>query len=390
MILVALIVLALVIAWLASRPSTPDAFYDLTPSAAAKPGALLRNEPFSKGVPPGARAWRILYATTRADHSPAIASAVVVTSAKATDTPSPVIAWAHGTTGIARGCAPSVMAKPFALVPGFERIIEEQWTYVAADYVGLGADEGHAYLIGEEAARGVLNAIRAARQVPELALDERVIVWGHSQGGNSALWTGIVAPRYAPDVKLLGVAALAPASDLRALVGASQGSLFGKITSSYLIHAYSRAYPDVQAQSYLRAGIGWLVNDMASRCVGGWETLVSALQAAVLPGAGIFASDPMQGPLGERLKQNTPKELIAAPVLIAQGEADDLVLPGLQQHYVADRCAIGQPIDYRSYTGRDHLSLVADDSPLAGELIDWTRGRFAGQLATPNCELARN
>ena len=39
----------------------PDAFYDPPPAVPAAPGSLLRQEPFSRGLPAGARGWRILY-----------------------------------------------------------------------------------------------------------------------------------------------------------------------------------------------------------------------------------------------------------------------------------------------------------------------------------------
>ena len=51
-----------------------------------------------------------------------------------------------------------------------------------------------------------LDSVRAARQMPELTLDKRMVIWGYSQGGHAALWTGIVGPRYAPDLEILGVA----------------------------------------------------------------------------------------------------------------------------------------------------------------------------------------
>jgi hypothetical protein len=40
------------------------------------------------------------------------------------------------------------------------------------------------------------------------------VVWGRSQGGHSALWTGIIGPRYTPDIKIVGVAAIAPAANM--------------------------------------------------------------------------------------------------------------------------------------------------------------------------------
>ena len=59
------------------------------------------------------------------------------------------------------------------------------------------------------------HSVRAARQMSELTLDKRMVVWGYSQGGHAALWTGIVAPRYAPDLEILGVAAIAPAANIK-------------------------------------------------------------------------------------------------------------------------------------------------------------------------------
>ena len=161
--------------------------------------------------------------------------------------------------------------------------------------------------------------------------------------------------------------------------------MFGKIVSSYLIKAYATAYPDVGIPAYVNARTRPLVGDIASRCVAGWPALFSIAETWLLPSAGIFARDPASGPLGERLRQNTPATAIAAPVLIAQGGADELVPPSLQSRYVAARCAAGQPIEYRLYAGRDHVSLVTSHSAFDAELVAWTRDRFAGLPDTPNC-----
>jgi hypothetical protein len=242
---------AMAIVWWAAGPAMPDAFYALPAQRPTTPGVLLRSEPFTRTVPRNASAWRILYTTTRADNSFAVASAVVMIPTTAARQPRPVIAWAHGTTGIAPGCAPSLMAKPLANVPALDQLIGEGWAYVATDYVGLGTAGGHAYLVGDDAARAVLDSVRAARQLSDLSLDERVVVWGHSQGGNSALWVGIRGADYAPDVTLQGIAAFAPASDLKGLVAAGRSTTFGKIVSAYLLLAYSTTYPDVKVEDYM-------------------------------------------------------------------------------------------------------------------------------------------
>src|SRR5439155_1171000 len=205
--------------WLAAGVAVaprPDAFY--TPSAAlpATPGVLLRGEPSSRAAPPGAQAWRILYTTTRDDHTPAVASAVVLAATGVPAGPRPVLAWAHGATGIAPACAPSLLADPLGsgAMPGLDQALARGWVVVATDYPGLGTGGPHPFLIGQGEARSVLDAVRAARHLPGVTLGDRTVVWGHSQGGNAALWTGILAPGYAPDAGVVGVAALAPGSEL--------------------------------------------------------------------------------------------------------------------------------------------------------------------------------
>ena len=86
------------------------------------------------------------------------------------------------------------------------------YVVVATDYEGLGVPGVHPYLVGVSEAHAVLDSVRAARELPATQATSRFAVWGHSQGGHAALWTGQLQPSYAPDVTLAGVAALAPAS----------------------------------------------------------------------------------------------------------------------------------------------------------------------------------
>lgn len=385
LVLAILAVLLIAVAWIFARPGSPDAFYAPPPGPVPPPGTLVRVEPFTRDVPAGARAWRILYATTRIGNRAALASAIVMVPRAQGTGPRPMIAWAHGTTGTAPGCAPSVMEHPFANVPAIPSLLTAGWGYVATDYAGLGTAGDHAYLIGDDAGRAVLDAARAARTLADARLGDRVVVWGHSQGGNSALWTGIRSTAYAPDLRVAGVAAMAPASDLRGLVDKSRASIFGRIVSAYLITAYARFYPDVRLDDYVSWPVRPIVQDIAGRCIGGRRTLFSVAEAAALPHDGIFAGDPLRGAFGKRLAENSPAAPIIAPVLIAQGDRDDLVLPALQRGYVDARCKAGQPIDYRVYAGRDHVSLVAGGSPLESDLIAWSRDRFAGAPARSTC-----
>lgn len=373
-------------AWWLSRPPPSDGFYDAPAgSRTNRPGTLLRQEAFTRGVPANAQAWRILYATTRQDETPAVASAIVMVSRTAPSGPRPVIAWTHGTTGVEPGCAPSLLDDPFANVPALPQLIKKGWIYVATDYVGQGTSGPHPYLIGEGEARSALDSIRALHRMKGIHADDGTVVWGHSQGGHAALWTGIIAPTYAPELNILGVAAAAPASDLRSLIEAVHDTPVGRIMSSFILRSYADAYPDVAFDAYVS---GWrlpIVHDMASRCLAGRQAFFSVAES-LLTGNSVFSTAPTSGALGERLAQNTPSQILRQPLLIAQGLADDLVRPEIQARFVDQRCKVGQVLEYRTYAGRDHLSVLAPDSLLTRDLVQWTQARFDNAPLPAACD----
>lgn len=174
----------------------------------------------------------------------------------------------------------------------------------------------------------------------------------------------------------------APATDLPGLVGRIKDTPVGRIILSFVMAAYSATYPDVVFDDYV--GPRRRARGMGARCLSGPGALLSVATAVTMERP-LFRRDPIGGPLGARLDANVPRLPIAAPVLLAQGAADSLVLPDVQGRYVEARCVAGQRIDYRTYAGRDHLSVLADDSPMVGDLIAWTRDRFAGAPAIDGC-----
>lgn len=388
LVLAAVVVAGLIVGWWYSRPPHPDAFYDAPAGIPSSPGALLRHEPFTRGLPAGARAWRMLYTTTRADGSPTASGALVLAAATGPPGPRPVIAWAHGTTGVAEGCAPSLLPEPYpftGIVPALQQVIARGWVLVATDYPGLATEGPHEYLIGKGEGQAVLDAVKAAWQIPSLSLDHRTVVWGHSQGGHAALWTGGIAARYAPEVDVIGVAAMAPATHLTVLVEEGQNSPIRTMMSSYAMTAYSAVYSDVRFDEYVRPAARLLARGMAGRCLAAPGGYFSLYEARLLR-RNIFGRSPSTGPLGERFDANTPRLPITAPLLIAQGDEDDLVLPHVQDQYVADRCEAGQALEYR---GRDHLGLVAADSPLTSDLLQWTDERLAAVPVSAGCRTLR-
>jgi alpha-beta hydrolase superfamily lysophospholipase len=380
-------------AGLRSGAPVPDAFYEPPQPLAqlqADPGDVLRVEPFTRAIPAGAQAWRVLYATTRADDEPAVASAIVVVPRAADGgplaEPPPVILWHHGTTGVAEGCAPSVLddvwgSGAFYLL---DDVLAQGWALVAPDYVGLGTAGPHPYLVGEPTARSALDAARAVQQLDEVDVADATVAWGHSQGGGAALWSGVLASTYAPDVDLVGVAALAPASNLPGLV-ANLGEIpGGSIFASFVVDGYVNSYPDVRIGDVVTPQTQTLTEEFAARCLSGGRVLVSALESLLVRDA-LIREDSLDGPFGRRLQENVPTGDITVPLFIGQGAADGLVLPTAQRAYVEARCAAGQDLEYREYEGRDHVPLVEADSPLVPDLLAWTQARLADEPALSTC-----
>ncbi len=363
---------------------TPDAFYDPPSDLPHQPGTLLRSEPLKDVIlPVGIRGWRILYGTTVNDSTPATAVAIVFAPSDPPAGPRPVIAWEHGTTGLLQKCMPSLLSASTKGIPERDRIVMAGWVVVATDYSFAEKGGPHPYLIGEGEARAALDSVRAARQMPELTLDKRIVVWGYSQGGHTALWTGIVGPRYAPDLEILGVAAIAPATNIKNILvmNVAVDKLFGP----YLAQAYSRFYADITFEQAVRPEALDAARQMVSLCdfVPPEDAERLAALAAKFDGPVLATSS--NKALQARLEQNTPDDLIKAPALIAQGLSDTAVPPSATSAYVEERCAAGQQFEYWTFAGRDHLTIIQPGTPLEELLMKWTTARFANEPQANGC-----
>lgn len=368
------------------RPA-PDDFYTAVEPLPGRPGVLLRAETLSAGVPDGADGWRILYTTTHPDDTVTVASGTVIAPSDRGADVLPLLSIAHGTTGIVPRCAPSLSQTPFAdgaATALAQMVTEHGWAGVTSDYIGLGTTGPHPYLVGRAEARNVLDASLAARQLEGLSLSSDTVVWGHSQGGHGALWTGRIADDYAPELTLKGVAAMAPATDLFTLAEESKDEVGGKTVSAYIASSWNEVYPELDLSGHLNPGTAHGVEKIGDLCFNEKDVIAALLRGTQIPEQ-VFPDAVLDGGLGDELRENSPTGPWPAPVLVAQGLADPLVKPTMQQGWVDARCAAGEQIDYRTYPGLDHMGLVAADSPLTPQLVQWTLDRWSGSAPTPNC-----
>ena len=215
------------------------------PLSPAEPGTLIWATPYD--AMPGTRAWRVLYHSRAIDgRDIAVSGVIVAPVGKAPAGGRPVVSWAHGTQGIADKCAPSRSSSYMSRHPAMRDLIDRGYVVVATDYEGLGTPGTHPYLVGESEGRGVLDIVRAAQQVKQAGASSRVLVYGQSQGGQAALFAGELAPTYAPELNVLGVVALAPVTEVNAMLPAAATipDTLGFVVMGVIgLHA---AYPDAK------------------------------------------------------------------------------------------------------------------------------------------------
>lgn len=380
--------------WLAEGAPVIDAFYNAPADAPDGPGELIRSDAYAGSAPADGTVRRILYSTTDAVGVRAVASALVVIPTDLPPGPRPVVSWNWGTTGVARGCAPSLMDSTATrwAIPAVSEALRRGWVVVASDYTGRGAAGRFPYLIGEGEARSSLDAIRAAGELEDVRLSRDVVVWGHSQGGHAALWTDPVAAEYAPELRILGTAALAPVTDplamARELAGRDAGAELS-ILVSWVLVPYADVYPDVNVEDYVVTSGRSIVREMTQRCLSEPGLFVSAITSlGVSADRPLYPANLTAGALGRRLEQNRAIGPWRGPVLIGWSDQDEVIPSDLPEHFVRDACAAGVPVRWVEFATGDHRSLIVPSSGFLRTLVRWTDDRFSGSDA-PASDCAR-
>jgi pimeloyl-ACP methyl ester carboxylesterase len=366
----------------ADRALPPTPFYESpwrpTPGA---PGALLRSESAEEyTLPAGVTATRILYRTKSSSGADAVSSGVVLVPY---GTPPaggwPLIAWSHGTSGVARSCAPSQMRSLFYNWEGLYEYVMLGFAVVATDYAGLGTEGRHAYLDMLGNGADVIYSVPAARAAVA-NLSSNWVVVGHSQGGLSALGAAqLEAAR--KDLGYLGTVALAGASDLEDLIDAglaAKASILNGLLA-FVVYGVQTVHPQLTTETVLTSTAAKqyseFVTDGCSAASGAF---------AALPADGIYRPTWKQNPAVQMsLEQTRPGVRPArGPLLLVTGGADPM-FTATSSKIVAERlCSIGERVQRSVYPGLGHDPLVYGSLT---EQIEWIKGRFSGAPAPSNC-----
>lgn len=227
-------------------------------SAAADPTNLVvESTPAgpSSQLPDAAEARTFTYRTSGAD---GLSSGLLfVPEGTAPEGGWPIVAWAHGTVGMADSDAPSRTGVNY---PIYQRLftdwLRRGFVIVATDYAGLGTPGPHPYLDANVAAHNVVDSVRAARQLIPQASNVWAVA-GQSQGGHAALATAVRADTLAPELDFRGTfASGAPTNldKLAALAGPNFPDVRLDGVTLYLVYIAAglrQSRPDLDIDSYL-------------------------------------------------------------------------------------------------------------------------------------------
>ena len=352
-----------------------------TLKAPAEPGTLVRAEPATNlDLPPGTTATRILYHTRTASNADTLASGVVlVPYGRPPNGGWPLLAWSHGTSGVAINCAPSLMKSLFYNWEGLYEYVLLGYAVVATDYAGLGTEGRHAYLDMLTNAIDVVNSISAAHgAVPDLS--KKWLVIGHSQGGLASLGVAEVEGEI-KDPNFLGTVALAGASDLQdsidAVLNARLSVLNGLV--AFWVYGVKTVYPELDLREILTNKALTIYN--------------ASVEAGCSAASGAFAALPTDEMLQPGWNQNQYiKQFLArdrpgtrstyGPVLLVGG-GDDVLFTESASHTILQRlCAAGGKIQRKVYPGLGHDPVVYGS---LRDQMDWIAARFAGRPASSDC-----
>jgi pimeloyl-ACP methyl ester carboxylesterase len=354
------------------------AFYRApAPAASARPGDLIWARPVKS--PEGTSGFAILYWSSTVEGKLVAVSGVLFQPDLPASRRGLIFAWAHGSFGLGDDCAPSP-AFFTGEGPSLTQVVlstRAGATFVASDFEGLGTPGDHPFGVNEASGRNVLDSIRAAARFTRTDTDSVVV--GHAQGGSAALFAAEMQPRYAPDVRLRGVAAVSPFSGLDRLDGQlSGGPYFGYVlmtVAGFRIAYRHLAASDTGLTEAGRDAMRQIPNECTPAVLGDYRDRPDTELGvdAVLRTADFRRA----------LADNEPGRVAPrVPVLVIYGQLDDIIPPAQTRDLVQRYCAGAATVKVTGYPDKGHVNVLI---AALDEIGAFLRDRLADRPPATSC-----
>lgn len=355
-----------------------------------KPGTLLQSEPLppTLSLPDAARSLRLTYLSTNGLIGKGlvpVTEEVILPAGKPPAGGWPIVAWAHGTVGVADRCSPSSNPWSERNRQYLSAWMKRGFAVVGTDYQGLGTPGTHAYLDTRVEAYSVLDGVRAAlASVP--GLQNKIMIVGQSQGGGAAFASAAFAPDYAPDLNIRGTVAtgipyITPELFQTLSSAGAKETGFNPLVvyTLYLAQGLSGHDPHFKPDTVFTDKAMPTYRAAAELCV---YPLTDKARAE-----GLTMSNALKPGFGQALApalaaMQYPTLKLAQPLFVGTGEADQDVPPALQLGLVKAACAAGTVVQAHLYKGLDHSQTVNASLP---DSDAFTQAVMADQPVTPQC-----
>jgi alpha-beta hydrolase superfamily lysophospholipase len=366
-----------------------SAGYAVSPRPAPRPpGTLIADgDAASEAQQIGAaRAWRLLYHSgDLSGHDIVVSALMLVPHGPQPVQGWPLVAWAHGTTGLADQCAPSIapdLGHDQSALREVRALLAQGWAVIASDYPGLGTPGVHTYLIGKADARAVIDSVTAAHQLLGTRVSDSWITVGHSEGGQTALFVAQAADQRAPQWHFLGTVALAPASTLDLLIPYAE-DFHDPVEQAYMLYALeglATVDAHLHLDQLLTPQARPLLGDTISGCIDDITRDLTRRHLGHLLHVDAATMSRLSKELG---RYDNPDQIHAdEPILIAQGTADHDVPAAATDGLAVRLCRLGDDLEYRHYPGLDHNNLIAGSMNF---VTAWITARFAHRTSPTTC-----
>jgi acetyl esterase/lipase len=378
----------------AQAPSPDDggvpAFYSWSGKLPARPGQMLRAEPVTDRTPlsNAASSTRILYTSTNGIDGKSrsyVSGELYLPKGTAPKGGWPLMAWAHGTVGIADKCAPSFAGRSQRDINYLNYWLGQGYAVVASDYQGLGTPGRHPYLATRPAAYSVLDSVRAV-QKGKYGLSKKVVLIGQSQGGGAAWATAAYARAYAPELDIRGTVAtgtpyFSKAAQNAVLAAKPRDAVDPTFAYTLLILTLAEMTdPNFKITDYVSDKAMPTMRVGFSECLGPLERGVTENKLSYNV---TFKKDVMDELVKAYAYMGYPTLKPEGPIFMGTGGKDRDVVPPMQESLVKDACAAGAIIEWHFYPDLDHSGTVNGSRQDSTPFVEKA---FAGKKIAGNCK----
>jgi hypothetical protein len=348
---------------------TVEEFYVVpAPLPPGKPGALIRVQDVSADAE--STTLRIMYHSRDAqDRDRAVTGILTYPNREAPAGGWPVVSLANGTVGLASPCA---LSRNGRRAPTFG----VEGVGVVTDYIGLGpVGELHPYLSRPSEGHSVIDAVRAARNLPAAGAGRRWLAIGHSQGGHGALAAHELGEEYAPELELLGTVSLAPAALFDRRYGGID-DIVVRIVGVMGLYGAVTEHPEIDPDDYVGPATAAAAPVLEQYCL---AEIIAAFLAS--PAETFYLHDPVETEPARSiiLANDVGGVRVDSPLLLISGTADQRVVVERVRDLFGKLCVTGQVTQYLELEGATH------DDEYARAAEAWLADRLAGRFAIDSC-----